>query len=346
MANNKADFKASLRRLLAAAVHNWPWKLLALFLAVCIWSWLITQDESLTREKVFTDVAISVQNADTLRRSGYIVVSGLDDLPAVRIRVAVPQKNYDAVTAAYYNLRVDLSRIRGAGEQTLAVLSTSSSSYGAIIEQSVESITVQVEEYITRSRIPVRLNVTGGLPEGYYAGEARVDPSYVVVSGPRSLVEKVVRCVADYDLSSLLPASGTERTAVPFRLVDADGNDIDLTLIDVTSESVSLDSITVEQTLYTAKTLVVNTADLVTGSPAEGYSVKRISSEPATLLVAGSDQAMAALTEVHLVEFIDQPIDITGQSGTVTRRLSLSKPNGLTYLSSDTVIVTVEITPQ
>ena len=29
-------------RLLKTAVHNWPWKLLALFLAFCLWAGLIT----------------------------------------------------------------------------------------------------------------------------------------------------------------------------------------------------------------------------------------------------------------------------------------------------------------
>ena len=135
-----------------ALIHNWQWKLLSLFLAVCLWSGLITQDESLTREKIFNDVSINVTNADTLRRNGFIIVSGLDDLPAVRIRVDVPQKNYNTVTASNYNLRIDLSRIRETGEQTLQVLSSSSSNYGTVTDISVESVAVQVDEYITRSR--------------------------------------------------------------------------------------------------------------------------------------------------------------------------------------------------
>ena len=329
-----------------ALIHNWQWKLLSLFLAVCLWSGLITQDESLTREKIFNDVSINVTNADTLRRNGFIIVSGLDDLPAVRIRVDVPQKNYNTVVAGNYNLRVDLSRIREPGEQKLQVLSSSSSNYGTVTSISVDSITVQVDDYITRSRIPVRLNVTGSLPEGFYAGEAQVDPVNIVVSGPKSLVGNVVRCVADYDLSSLSAQSGSERTAVPFRLIDSEGETIDSTLIDVTSQSVSLDSIIVSQTLYTEKSLVINTSDIVTGTPADGYAIRRVSAEPATLRVAGTDSAISFLNELHLAEFTSQQIAVNGLNTSVTRTISLSKTSDIVHFSNDTVMVTVEIAPK
>ena len=255
----------------------------------------------------------------------------------------MPQKNYNNISAYNYNLRIDLSRIRDTGEQTLPVQFSSSTTYGTVTESSIESVTVQVEEYITRSRIPVRLNATGTVPSGFYAGDPQVDPSFVVVSGPKSLVEKVVRCIADYDLSILSPVSGTERTAVPFRLVDINGNEIDSSLIEVTSESVSLDSISVSQTLYTEKSLVINTSDLSVGTPAAGYVIKRISAEPATLQVAGSDLFINSLNEFHLVEFTDQQIDVSSLNTTVTRNISLNKISDISHYSSETIMVTVEI---
>ena len=346
MKKKKPDLKKIFKKAVALLTHNWQWKLLSLFLAVCLWSGLISQDETLTREKIFNDVMINVTNSDTLRRNGFIIVNGLENLPTARIRVDVPQRNYNTVTAGNYNLRVDLSRIRNTGEQTLQVLSSSSSNYGIVTDISVTSITVEVDEYISRSRIPVRLNTTGVLPDGFYGGEAQVDPAYVVVSGPRSLVENVVRCVADYDLSVLSGKSGTERTAVPFRLVDGNGEEVDSNLIDVTAQSVSLDSIVVSQTLYSEKALVINTSDLTVGNPADGYTIRRVSSEPATLLVAGTDSFISSLHELHLAEFTDQQIDITDLTTSVTRNISLNKTTDIAHYSSDTVMITVEIAPR
>ena len=70
--------KTAPKRLWGIVCHNWGWKLLALFLAVCLWAGLITQDPTLTREHYFYDVPVTVSGAETLRRNGMIVLSGLD----------------------------------------------------------------------------------------------------------------------------------------------------------------------------------------------------------------------------------------------------------------------------
>jgi YbbR domain-containing protein len=144
-------------------------------------------------------------------------------------------------------------------------------------------------------------------------------------------------------MSILSAQTGVERTAVPFRLVAADGSDIDRSLIEVTSESVILDSFIVEQPIYAAKELVINTTDLVSGHVPEGYVIKRITAEPATLTIAGSNELIESLNELHLVEMTAQQIDVTNASDTLMRRISLVPPSGAVYLSSDTVMVTVEI---
>lgn len=346
MAGQKIDIKVTLLRLKTWITRNWPWKLLSLFLAICLWSGLITQDESLTREKVFNDVTINIVNADTLRRNGFIIVSGLENLPTVRFRADVPQKVYNIASASNYNLRIDLARIHDTGEQTLNIISTTTNTYGTVTEMSVSTVTVQVEEYISRSRIPVRLSTTGNPPDGFYAAGASVDPSYVTVSGPRSLVNSIVRCVADYNMALLTPVSGLERTAVPYRLVDASGDEIDSALIDVTSESVRLDSLLVEQALYQTRQLTINTTDLTVGTPAQGYVVKRITAEPATLTIAATNQIINALSEIHLVEFISAPIDISDATTIISRNIRLERPAGIAWFSSDTILITVEIAPE
>ena len=146
--------------------------------------------------------------ADTLRRNGFIIVSGLESLPTVRFRADVPQKVYNIASASNYNLRIDLARIHDTGEQTLNIISTTTNTYGTVTEMSVSTVTVQVEEYISRSRIPVRLSTTGNPPDGFYAAGASVDPSYVTVSGPRSLVAWPIttwRCLPLFRVWSVRP---------------------------------------------------------------------------------------------------------------------------------------------
>ena len=122
-----------LGRVLKVIVNNWAWKLLALFLAVCLWAGLITQDPSLTRERVFTDATVSITGAETLRRNGLIVLSGLEDEHLhARLRVEVPQREYNTVGAYNYNPRVELSRITEPGEQQIKLYATSTTAYGTV----------------------------------------------------------------------------------------------------------------------------------------------------------------------------------------------------------------------
>ena len=181
----------SLGRLLT---HNWGAKILSLFLAVVLWAGLITQDPTLTREKNFTDVTISVSGTDSIKRNGFIVVSDLSAvLGGATLRVEVPQMQYQNAQASHYNLRIDLSRVTQAGVQDIKVQSTNSSTYGSVEEITPAVVQIEVEEYVTRYRIPVNVNTVGDAPRGYYAGTPSLDPPMVAVSGPRSLVEQIVR---------------------------------------------------------------------------------------------------------------------------------------------------------
>ena len=98
--------------------------------AMMIWSVLVAADGTLTREKVFTDVELTMTGADTLKTNGYIVVDDAQSvLPTVRLTVEVTQSNYSRATAANFSPRVDVSKIRATGEQTVEI-TFGSSVYG------------------------------------------------------------------------------------------------------------------------------------------------------------------------------------------------------------------------
>ena len=125
--------------------HNWQYKLLSVVLAIMLWAGLITQDPTLTREKVFTDVTISASGTDTIKRNGYIVTSDLNELLAnATVYASVPQSKYDDAAVNAYNVRVDLTKISQAGEYELRVQSSSSSTYGSVTEIVPATVKVNV----------------------------------------------------------------------------------------------------------------------------------------------------------------------------------------------------------
>ena len=328
-------------RLWKMLLHNLAWKLLALVLALCLWAGLITQDPTLTRERVFNDVPVTVTGADTLRRNGLIVVSDITQAAAVLLRVEVPQREYNSVVASNYNPRIDLSKLTDTGEQSLKIVTTSTTTYGTVTEVSPDSINVTVDNYVSSYRLPVTVRQTGEFPTGYYGMSPTLDPSIVTVSGPESIVSRIARVLVDFDVSRVPAQAGLVRTALTLRYEDADGNPLDSTLIEATSAGVLLRSIVVEQQLYPTRSLTLNSLALTTGTPATGYEVKSVTPTPNVLIAAGDETALNALDSL----FLEHAVDVTGREASFTAEVKVRKPSELVYLSADSVMLLVEIGP-
>lgn len=338
----KSRFQQGLTIIWSSLKQNWGFKLLALVLAIVLWSGLITQDPNLTREKVFNDVKITLSGSDTMKRNGLIVVSDLSDqLTGAQLRANVPQMRYNAANSTAYNVRVDLSRVTETGVQELEVLTTNSTTYGSVSEIEPATIQVEVEEYITRYRIPVNVTTSGQVPQGFYATLPQPDPPMVAVSGPKSVVNRIVQAKAVLEQSSLPAQEGNVRLAVPMLLLDAEGNQVESSLISVTSESVLLDSVAVELSLYSTKSMVISSLGLTTGTPAEGYEIKGISCEPDFVMAAGKAENLALLDTLYA----NATVDVTNRKDSFQQVLKVRRPSELAYLSSDSVTVEVEIGP-
>lgn len=325
-----------------AVKHNWGFKLLALLIAIVMWSGLITQDPTLTREKTFNDVKITVAGTETIKRNGLIVTSDLDEiLGKAQLRVDVPQMQYNTATASLFNVRIDLSSITKTGPQEIKVLTTNNVVYGNVSEVTPDTIPIEVEEYITRYRIPVNVNSVGQAPEGYYAGTAQPDPPMVAVSGPRSLVEKIVQAEAVVELGSLPAREGSIRTAAKFFLLDEAGNRVESELLSVTSESVLLDSVVVEQSMYATKSMELSGLSMISGKPADGYEVKSVTCTPETIRAAGRAVNLELLDTLYASSMVD----VSGRAESFQQQLRVRRPTELVYLSADSITVEVEIGP-
>lgn len=323
-------------------LHNGWIKLLSLVLSMLLWAGLVSRDKTLTREKVFNDVSVGITGEDTIKRNGYIVVDGLEDqIENVSITVNVPQLQYESATAANYNTRIDLSRVNSVGLQDLRIQSSGSSTWGTVTSVVPDHVTVEVEEYVTRYRIPVSVSMTDSMPEGWWISTPSVDPPMIAVSGPRSIVEGIARATVNLSASDIPKQEGNVILAEPFSLYDRQGNMVESDLIQVTSESVLLDSMIVETNVYPVKALSVSDLGVIQGKPADGYEIKRVMMEPDTVLCASRGDQLEVLNTI----FADHQIIVDGLSGSIESRVKLRKPSEIVYCSTDSVTVIVEIEP-
>ena len=331
--------------------NNWGWKLISVALAICLWGVLITQDSSLPRDKIIDDVRVTVYNTSTLRNSGYIVVSGLEDVDTVRIRASVPQKNYTSAAAGNYSARLDLSQIESAGEQTLTITASAANAaqYGTVTEVYDAQVTVVAEEYLSQTQIPVEVRTVGDAPEAYYLGALSRSVAQVDVGGPRSVVERIARCVVEFDQSSLSPDRNPNAASLPFYFEDAEGNRLDSDDLSVTAtgQTEALQRISVSRQAYYKAQVPVDTAALITGEPAEGYAVSSIRVVPQYVTIAGREEAIAPYLTENAALYPYEQIDISGRNQSVTSlNLPLNTPGGVDYISHNAVTVIVTILPE
>lgn len=321
--------------------HNGWVKLLSVIISLVLWTGLISQDESLTRDKTWQNVNVSVSGADTIKRNGFIIVNDLESLLSnVTVTAAVPQKQYDNCDISAYNVRVDLSRVNGTGSQELRILSTQSNTFGKVVNTVPSVVQVDVEEYVVRQRIPVSVAVTGEYQNGWYGdwymSTPSVDPALIAVNGPRSLVQTISRARVILDPETLEWSEGTLFTTGDISLYNRAGEEVKSSLLGITTESLSIDTVLIEANVLPAKTFRLN--DLLDLQAPEIRSAKF---SPESVRVAARSEVLDQLDSL--------PLDLSGinaeslDNGTNVITIRIPKPSEDAVLSTDTVILTLEV---
>ena len=328
-------------------LHNGWLKLLALLISLVLWAGLISQDNSLTRDKTWQNVNVSINGADTLKRNGFIVVSDLDEmLSNVSVTAAVPQRQYDSADVSTYNMRVDLTRINGTGRQELKLLSTSSNTYGKVTNTNPSTVTVDVEEYSVRQRIPVQVDVAdedgeyrNGWYRDWYMSSPGVDPMLIAVNGPRPLVQSISRAKVSLDPDNIEWAEGTMQTTGEIKLYSLAGEPVSSPLLGVTTESIQIDTVLIEYSILPTKSFDISSLIETQGEVKEGYKVSSVRFSPETIRVAARNEVLEQMEELAF----DRVINLDGLEETTLFQIRVPKPSDDAVLSNETVTVTVEV---
>ena len=81
---------------------------MSLVLAIALWSFVLTNDTTITRERVLSNLYINTTNQSTLDSRDLAITEALSEiLPQVRVAVEVTKSDYYRVTSN--NVRVELT---------------------------------------------------------------------------------------------------------------------------------------------------------------------------------------------------------------------------------------------
>ncbi len=316
---------ASIRRFLDSLFGNKIFlRVFSVLFAITVWCFFVAADGTLTRQKTFAHIPVSVTGESALLSRGYVVTSKFAEvIPYVDFVTEVTQANYERASASAYNPHLELSQVTGEGENELTVVFTSQI-YGQVVSCNPASVKVQVERYITR-RVPVVVMPEGQMEEELYLLSYEADPATLVVSGPQSVVSRVARIAVRLNLSQLSAERMSDRMSLGFELQDADGQAVVSDRVNVTNQSVVQSAVMVDVVLVPQKQVAIDEDGLVTGEPAEGYELSDAWAAEEHLTVAADREVLDALEVIS----VEEPLDITGEKGTVRGIVRLKTPAGI-----------------
>lgn len=318
-------------------------KLGALLIAVAFWAIVIASDPNLLVEKTIMNAPVTVTGQEALRSKGLTV---MDDITSgtitVKLRVEVRQADYDDATADTFTPRLDLSsQITSAGENQQVYFTVASNNYGQVLSIEPESVTLNVEEFTQRSRVPVVIEQTGEAGEPIYVQGATADPSQVVVSGPKSLIDSINRAVVELPLSSLSASRTVDSVSSLITLEDADGKLVSSPQLRITSDGINVDSVRIDMYVYPTKDVPVQLESAITGIPAHGYRVTDVRIVPEAVIVAADQETLDELEALYVAS----PIDIDGLSAGTSATVSLRPVTNAIHTAASEVTVEVDIVP-
>jgi YbbR domain-containing protein len=321
--------KRFLKALWRMLKSNWLLKIMSVFFALILWSYVLAENDPLRTREV-EDVPVRYSNSEELSAKDLAILGGFSDvLSSVTVKVEAKQSELKYLNSKNVFAYADLSTINGTGEHVLDI--TATSTFGKVLTVTPSQITVSIDDLVTRM-VPVIVETTGNVADGYYAMEPAVSAEVINISGARADVEKVVKAVCHINLNGL--TSGFKES-IETELLDSAGNTINNSLFtgNIPSVIVSLD-------VPAKKTVPINTSDLLLGQDelSSGYELAGITVEPQSVDILGEKSVLDNISTISL-----KPVSVSGAGSDIVTLLDYDLPDGVSLLTEGQAQVYISI---
>lgn len=255
-----------------------------------------------------------------------MVVAGSLHPAKVNITVKCRRRVAEKLTAADFRATVSLEGGRaGSADYPVEI---EKPGIVDIVEISPAAVTVTLERAAS-AKVPIEVRLGGFGADGYAAGTPVLTPMEVVASGPSSAVSRVVKAVAEFDVSS-----ATSDVSGKAGLVAVDGSGVVVAEISLAPPEVVVTVPVVA--LPAAESVDVDVS--LTGSPGQGFAVLGITCTPTRVQVRPLPGGI-----IDFDHIMTAPVDIGGATSDVRSTVSLIAPSGVATVTPNTVEVVVEI---
>lgn len=304
--------------------HNWKYKLLALMVALILWTYVNAERNPQSRQTFRIPVEIIEVS------KGHVAQLGVSK---VSVTVAGLKTAVDSVTKedieAFVNLR-SLPQGRNVAEAQLPVQLRLPRAIAADLDVTATPRTLHVRmEALGEKRIPVKVGFMADPPPGFSYGTPIVTPNTIVASGRVTQLSRINS--ASITLSSDL-ASAANGDYCDVSALDKDGNVVGDVTVRPERVRVKLDMVEMPAT----KTVIIS--PVFSGVPKFPARVQKYTVIPSSVTLEGKPSRLASVSAITT-----DTISLEGAESTIVRDISLEIPYGTKPIGSRTVRVTVYI---
>ena len=323
--------------------HNLSLKLLSLFVAFIIWLLIVNVDNP-TKSVVFRDVKIQVINEDSVTEIDKVFDIISSD--SVAIKVTERRSVLSTLTKEDFTVTADMENLTSMDTVPLTVTCSKASVTWDEIEINPSTMKVKLEQ-IKQNEFVVNVNVSGEAAKNYEVGKTEVVQGKTVqIAGAESMLNKISQVVADINVDNI---RSDQRLSSQLHIYDKNGDEFSeaqmsrLQIKDADGVLISDNTVSVDVSVWKVESNLPITVES-TGEPAEGYRLTGITTMPATVSLAGTDEALEALNgELCITE----PISVDGATESFTAEIDLTEMladmSDIKLVSDSEAIVTVNV---
>lgn len=270
--------------------NNLALKLLSLALAAFLWMVVVNLDDPVTSVQ-FSNVPVEILHPEVVTSKGKTYQIE-DETDTVRVTVRAKRSVLHSLRVHDIKAYADMKEM-SLGSQIPIEVSIPGVEYSEAYSNP-RNLQVTIEDE-AQNTYPITPTTTGSVRDGYVLGEIKADPEKVRVNGPKSIIERIDKVVAEVDVTGL-----ASDTVLQSKLVfyDADGKAIDntlLTLQDLKDEN----DVRVQVEVRNTRRLQLD-FDTSYITAADGYLFTGIETEPKEVQVSGSTDVLEDLDKIEI----------------------------------------------
>lgn len=297
--------------------------ILAVMCSIGLWLYIDIIEAPQSTTTVY-NIPVTFIGEDRLEEDGLMIISGKNTTVNLQLegsRTAVSQVNRNNITITVQAY----AQINSEGHYSLLYdvdFPSSVASQLRIVSRSIDAIDVDVVQ-MTSKTVEIQGKFVGTAAEGARISDTdfEFEQNEVTVSGERSLVEQVDHALVTLDVDDL---SSTWSGELPIVLVDADGNEVDMTNLTC--------DITEVYTIFPVQTVkeVPLTVSFTSGAGATSENATA-TIDPETVTISGTPERLDQIESINLGS-----IDLSQIVTSEVVNMTIPVPEGASIISGIT----------